>query len=248
MSRVTYFAKLAASGNILDLEFGRRGPAPDQKKGLQQRGKSAAAPANRAIGAACETHQASQPSTPLAANGAAPDYPDEDLNFDYLYVTYYAQLFNHVRRMVGNSEDAADIVHDLFVDLIEKRRLVGVDDKLSYIYRAARNAAFDHFRSAHVKRSSGLDDQEGLEASLADDSLVSAEQRVIGRQEVERVKSAMRKLNAREQKVIDDFYMRGKGWKVIAKDLGISVRTARNVRHSALRIIKEELMRKGAVS
>lgn len=181
-------------------------------------------------------------------NGAAAG-PDRDacadLDFDALYVTYYARLFNHVRRMVGSADDAADIVHDLFVDLIQNNRLEGVAEPQRYLYRAARNAAFGHFRSARVKRSTALDEHEALAATIADDRIISAEAVVIGRQEVERVKAVIKTLTAKEQKVIADFYVRGLGWKAIAKDLGVCVRTARNVRYDALRMIKKELMREG---
>lgn len=185
----------------------------------------------------------------LFANGAAARATDEtsgaSLDFDGLYVTYYARLFNHVRRMVGNADDAADIVHDLFVDLIQNNRLEGVAEPQRYLYRAARNAAFGHFRSARVKRSTALDEHEALAATIADDRIVSAEAAMIGREEVARVKAVIKTLTAKEQKVIADFYVRGLGWKAIAKDLGVSVRTARNVRYDALRMIKKELMREG---
>lgn len=171
------------------------------------------------------------------------DYTNPDYNA--LYVTYYARLFNHVRRMVGGAEDAADIVHDLFVDLIQNNRLEGVAEPQRYLYRAARNAAFGHFRSARVKRSTALDEHEALAATLADDRIISAEAVMIGRQEVDRVKAVIKTLTAREQKVIADFYVRGVGWKAIAKDLGVSVRTARNVRYDALQVIKKQLMREG---
>ena len=223
---MTYAGDTFTPNNVVGVDFGQK----DSRKKAKPRcsSDSSAAAANEANG----------------GEVAAGRKPDQD--FNSLYVAYYAPLFNHVRRMVRSSEDAADIVHDLFVDFIAKKRLEGIDDPQRYIYRAARNAAFDHFKSAHVKRSSALGEQGELALSIIDEQAVSAEEQIIGREEIARVNEAMKKLTSKEQKVIREFYVEGRGWEVIAKDLGVTIRTAKNVRFKALRMIKEELIRKGA--
>lgn len=71
---------------------------------------------------------------------------DEE-SFTALYHWYYAQIYRHLLRLVGNAEDAADLSQETFSKAW--RGLVGVHDGRRFrgwLYKIATNAAMDHLR------------------------------------------------------------------------------------------------------
>jgi RNA polymerase sigma-70 factor (ECF subfamily) len=66
------------------------------------------------------------------------------------YQRYGPALVRKAARMLGNREDAADVVHELFVDLWEKgeKRV----DELPYLYRAIGNRCLNILRDSKRRR------------------------------------------------------------------------------------------------
>ncbi|OCA91500.1 RNA polymerase subunit sigma [Bacillus sp. FJAT-27225] len=63
-----------------------------------------------------------------------------------LYHEYNQDLFNYLFFMIGNREQAKDIVHDAFARAFEKYESFNGDNPKSWLYRIARNLAIDHIR------------------------------------------------------------------------------------------------------
>lgn len=170
-----------------------------------------------------------------------------DAEFNKLYLEYYGPLTFHVQKLVGSRDDASDIVHNLFLDLIEKKRLEGLDNPKAYLYRAARNAAASHFRTFHAKRFTGLEHDEDAHHLLADEDAVCAETEMIRLEEHKQFEHAMAGLKDRERKALEGFYILGRQWKEVAEDLGVSISTAKNEARGALWMLRLELGREGKV-
>lgn len=86
--------------------------------------------------------------------------------FDILYQKYYDRILHYVKKNVTNEELAKDITADVFEKALKKidsYQWQGVSFG-SWLYRIARNAVYDYYRSARRKRSTGLDaDRELLD-------------------------------------------------------------------------------------
>lgn len=87
-------------------------------------------------------------------------------HFEVLYRKYHDQILRYVKKNVTNEELARDITADVFEKALKKIdsfQWQGVSFG-SWLYRIARNAIYDYYRSARRKRSTALDsDREMLD-------------------------------------------------------------------------------------
>lgn len=76
----------------------------------------------------------------------------DESSFTQLYQWYYAEIYKHLLRLVGNHEDAADLAVMTFARAW--RRLPGIHDGRHFpgwLYKIATNAAIDHLRNKKKK-------------------------------------------------------------------------------------------------
>ena len=76
----------------------------------------------------------------------------DEASFTQLYHRYYADIYKHLLRLVGNREDAADLAAVTFTRVW--RRLPGIHDGRHFhgwLYKIATNAAIDHLRNRKKK-------------------------------------------------------------------------------------------------
>ena len=61
---------------------------------------------------------------------------------------FQGQIYNYVRRMVGNDADASDLTQDIFAAAFQRRDSLDSErDPGAYLYRIATHAVYRHFRS-----------------------------------------------------------------------------------------------------
>jgi len=77
----------------------------------------------------------------------------DEASFTLLYRWYYAQIYKHLRRMVGNYEDASDLASETFQKAW--KGLLGVHDRRKFpnwLYSIATHVALDHLRRKKVRQ------------------------------------------------------------------------------------------------
>ncbi len=73
--------------------------------------------------------------------------------FEAVFRAYYPRLAVVVRAYVRSKETAADLVQQLFLAIWHRHQTLEISESLqSYLFRAARNAAFNHLRRADAVR------------------------------------------------------------------------------------------------
>lgn len=72
-------------------------------------------------------------------------------SFEVLFERYWAPVFTTAFSYCKDREACADIVHDLFLTLWQKRGQLQIDSFPSYLKAAARYHIFRHLRTAKVK-------------------------------------------------------------------------------------------------
>jgi RNA polymerase sigma-70 factor (ECF subfamily) len=77
-----------------------------------------------------------------------------------IYRRYGPALMRKCVRMLGNVQDAEDIVQNLFIDLIKKGK---TDVDLPYLYKASTNRCLNHIRN--TKKRSKLLNERGDEVT-----------------------------------------------------------------------------------
>lgn len=116
------------------------------------------------------------------------DYVDEALYhlvrrgdlraFDVLYCRYEGRLFGFLLRLVHNHHDAEDLFHEAFVNVLRSREVTF--DRASFctwLYRIARNLAFNHLRALRRKGQLREQVESPLDRPIAD-SLIEESERV----------------------------------------------------------------------
>jgi len=154
-----------------------------------------------------------------------------------IFDRYTRLLVAHAYRLLGDQDEANDVVQDVWLVLWQKREELEFKTALSsYLYTAVRNRIFN--RMAHLKHVAKYADsimhfmENGF--SLADDAL----------REKEFVAVIEKEINALPPKMREVFLMHKRGelsYKEIGEKLGISDQTAKQQVYNATKILKSKL-------
>lgn len=156
----------------------------------------------------------------------------------------FGELFNHhkpivhryIYSMVGNNEDAEDLVSSTFESAFKAIPKYQITEApfSSWIIRIAHNRAISHLRSK--KESSEV--HKDISASHPRfDSHTRAELS----EDMERVKESLLQLKEKEQKAILMKHVMGMSYKEVAGELGINVKSARVVVFRGLKKLRRNL-------
>jgi len=68
-----------------------------------------------------------------------------------LYVEHHSWLYSLLRRMLGNSSDAADLAHDVYLRLLKRGSLPGAEVIRCYMTQIAKGLVIDLYRRRRVE-------------------------------------------------------------------------------------------------
>jgi RNA polymerase sigma-70 factor, ECF subfamily len=91
-----------------------------------------------------------------------------------IYHDHHDRVFRAAYRIVGNANDAEDVVQTVFLRLAGREGVAhGIDELQSYLYRAAINTGLDLLRARRKGQTVALDE---VEQHLGDDSPALADE------------------------------------------------------------------------
>lgn len=103
---------------------------------------------------------------------------DDQKAFEALYGLLYSVVYRFVRYFV-QEEDAKEIVSEVFFKIWKNRERIGkIDNKISYVYRIAKNECYDFINKNNAYETIDYDDipvSFSLRNEESDDSLVESE-------------------------------------------------------------------------
>jgi len=158
-----------------------------------------------------------------------------------------SRLRNFIRRRVPDSEDAEDILQDVFYALVEADRLlVPIEHVTGWLFRVARNRITDLFRK---KRPENFGDvmiaEDDDELSRLEDLLPSPDagpDALYARNVLlEELEAALDELTEEQRQVFVAHELEGRSFKEIAADTGVSVNTLLSRKHYAVLHLRERL-------
>lgn len=148
-----------------------------------------------------------------------------------IYIEFKDRVARYVRGKVGNEHDSEDVVSDVFVKVFNG--LSDFDENKAslstWIFTITRNAVIDYFRAS--KRLCELPE----ELCSEDD----AEQKLINKEMLERLASALERLNERERDIIVLHYYSGRTLKDIAQIMSISYSYTKLLHLNALKELRK---------
>lgn len=164
--------------------------------------------------------------------------------FDNLFRQSYPKLFFYAKGIVGNDDDAEDVVEDVFLELWRRRGSVECGDRIdAYLYRAVFTRCINLLRAANHS-----EEQLSLLTAINDRRMAYLESEAGNPQrdaEVgdlrKAIDEALGSLPAKSRQVFEMSYIDGLSHQEIAQRQDISVRTVEAHVYSALRVLRKRL-------
>ena len=159
----------------------------------------------------------------------------DEAAFEQLFHRYYPALCVYAKRLLGDADEAKEVVQDTFVRLYERRQdVTPVTSLKSYLYRTVHNACLNHLKQAKVHQGHHFQLQRQGPSAEEGDVLELLELQEQIWQVVQRLPEQCRKIfqMSRFEQVKNP---------QIAQQLGLSVRTVETQISKALKILRREL-------
>jgi RNA polymerase sigma-70 factor (ECF subfamily) len=163
-----------------------------------------------------------------------------------LYDRYASVLYTLVLRIVPTSEEAEDILQEIFLQVWNKSNsfLQNRGTVYSWLVALARNKAIDRVRSRRYKQQSKETRMEDT-AQLADTETAAHPHRsVVLKEYQERVEKALKSLSAIEARILELSYFGGYSQTEIAKMLNIPLGTVKTKMRQGMiklrRVVRQE--------
>lgn len=157
--------------------------------------------------------------------------------FEQFFRTYYQRLCNYANTILGDIDEAEEMVQTAFFNLWEKRTSIEVHTSLkSYLYRAVYNSSLNRVKHLKVQRKhddwyrqTTSSEHDNAAGCLIESELNGLIQRSVGQ------------LPPQCQTVFRLSRFENLSYAEIAEQLNISVKTVENHMIKALRILREKL-------
>ncbi|KIA96500.1 hypothetical protein OC25_01740 [Pedobacter kyungheensis] len=157
--------------------------------------------------------------------------------FSHIYERYWGVLFIHARKILGNEEEAKDIVQNLFFSLYNNINQIDFKTSLSsYLYRSVKNQVLDY-----IKHQKIVDRYLESFNAFAEQGVAVTDQE-IRRKELEKIiEAGMEALPGKMKEVFLLSRLENMSHKEIADKLGITQHTIKSQISNAIRILRAKI-------
>jgi RNA polymerase sigma-70 factor, ECF subfamily len=159
-------------------------------------------------------------------------------SFERLFRKYYASLCRYADGLLHDTDEAEEIVQQVFVGFWEKREDIVITQSLkSYLYRAVHNHCLNRIKHLKIRET-----HQSYVAHYEADSYEAVAE-VVHKNELEvRIYEAIGRLPVQCQRVFKMSRFEELKYQEIADQLGISIKTVENHIGKALKILRVELI------
>lgn len=164
----------------------------------------------------------------------------DDRAFATLVYRYEQPLFAYLRRLLHSDQLAEDVFQSTFLRVHMKRQSFDITRRFQpWLYAVATRQAIDTIRrEKRHRRKPALPAAAGATADLTLDDMPAADstpvEQVQNREEWQRVRAAVGRLSAVQQRAVQLVYGEGLAYREAAGVLGVPVGTVKSRVHSAI--------------
>lgn len=159
---------------------------------------------------------------------------DDEKAFEKLFSLFYPALAVYARRYIVEQAIREDIVQDVFVALWENRKRLTITTSIrSYLILAVRNNCLNYLKKEGMNRQ--YLELVSVEEGMNDDNVYLLSELY------DLFEKALNKLPETYRLVFEMHRFDGKNYDEIARELNISVRTAKRYKSQVVEILHEEL-------
>lgn len=153
--------------------------------------------------------------------------------FEELFRNYFTPLMAFSRRILGDEEDAREVVHQVFINLWEKRSELDLSTSLkSYLFTSVNNRSLNVIRDRRKFSSEEVPERAGEWDVSTQLEAMELE---------EKIRAAIDTLPERCREIFELNRFEGLKYSEIATQLDISVKTVENQMTKALKLLREQL-------
>jgi len=159
---------------------------------------------------------------------------------------YQTKLFVYIYRLVGNKEEAEDLLQDVFVKAYKNLNSYDTDRKFSsWIYRIAHNESVNYIKRKSLKRFISFETITTTKDKLDSSSIEEGADKAWLRKEIsQEVSDAINKLPFKYKQVLTLRYYSDQSYEEIGEILGRPVNTVGTLINRAKKKLAEELEKK----
>ncbi|MTH17633.1 RNA polymerase sigma-70 factor [Flavobacterium sp. LC2016-01] len=162
---------------------------------------------------------------------------DNQLAYTEIFEKYSKVLINHAYKILGNQDEANDIVQEVFLTIWNKRHELAITGSLSsYLYKAVKNKILNHI--AHEKVISRYADSISIfienDYTFADSNLREKELEAVIAKEIALLPEKMREVFLLRK--VDEL-----SYEEIALQLNITDKTAKQQVYNSVKILRVKL-------
>lgn len=157
---------------------------------------------------------------------------NEQQGFRLLYASFYDRLILFATQLLGDAEEAADIVQECFVDFWVNRRFDKLRGSLEhYLFSAVKHGCLNCLRNARRRE----DKHEWIREKLYDDT------QEVASELIEKLYQTIEALPEDRRRILHMVCMEGMKYQDVANQLGISVNTVKTQMGRSLQFLRKEL-------
>ena len=155
--------------------------------------------------------------------------------FEKLFKEYFTPLMTFSRKILGDEDDARDVVHQVFIKLWEKGNEIDLSTSLkSYLFTAVNNRSLNVIRDRKKFSSEEVPEMAGeWDVSTQIESMELEE----------KINEAIESLPEKCRQIFELNRFDGLKYSEVAMQLNISVKTVENQMSKALKILREKLLK-----
>ena len=166
-------------------------------------------------------------------------------NFSDIYLTYYSKLLRFAREYVVVTEEAENIIQDVFVKLWERQDTLHlVENMNAYLFRLTKNRCLDHLRHklSTEKCNKAVQNSFEIELNLKIQSLDKLSDTFLAEKNMEEViTEAINSLPPKCREIFILSRYEGLKYREISEHFNISVNTVENQMSIALKKLRLKL-------
>ena len=156
--------------------------------------------------------------------------------FTEIYKRYWKVMYVHAVKMLGEKDDAKDIVQDVFVNLWAKGNHIPLNTNLSgYLYVSARNKIINLIHQKNIRKNSS---SLALPPEKADNTTF---EKIAEKELISVVEKEIQNLPEKMQCIFNLSRKQNLSHKEIANQLSISDKTVKKQIGNAIKLIKPKL-------
>jgi RNA polymerase sigma-70 factor (family 1) len=159
----------------------------------------------------------------------------KEAGLDHYFHAHYGSLSYFAFTLTQDNHLAEELAAEAFVKLWQNREAMQETGSVkAWLYRTVRNGAIDHLRKVKRMRinEQGLQTADTMEQSIL--------HKLVHTETLRQILHLMEILPPQCRKVFQLFFLHGKSYSEIAREMNISPITAKNQKNKAVRLLREK--------